>query len=72
MYVVKIRAACLYHGTKSDCLDYTRAHGLNAAVIQYIAIPPRRATLNYWLSDLLAVCVVVTVITLLLKGLLLC
>lgn len=69
MYVVQIRSAKLYHGTKSACLDYTRAHGLNAAVIHYIAIPPRRATLNYWLGDLLAVGVVVTVITLLLKGL---
>ncbi len=70
MYVVQLRSAKLYHGTKSACLDYTRAHGLSAAVIHYIAIPPRRATLNYWLADLLAVGAVVTVLTLLLKGVL--
>lgn len=68
MYVVKIRAACLFHGTKSACLDFTRAHGLNAAVIHYIAIPPRRATLNYWLADLAAVVAIGTVLTLLAKG----
>lgn len=43
---------------------------IRAAVIHYIAIPPRRATLNYWLADLLAVVAVGAISTLLLKGLL--
>lgn len=68
MYCVQLRQAKLFHGTKSDCLDYAKMHGLNSAVIHFVTIP-KASQLNYWLSDLFVIAVISVIVTVGLKSL---
>jgi hypothetical protein len=62
MYVVTINKVPLYHGTRPACVSYATAHGLNASVIKYIAIPKHSRGLYYFgdLSCLICMFVIIT------------